>query len=76
MKLRLLGKVPTPGGSPALYATDRGTYLIQGWKVTHPGTLSQLKIPFRETCVEVPADLMRYLPPEDRRQASAPPPAG
>ena len=69
MKLRFLGKVSTPGGSPALYATDRGTYLIQGWKVTHPGTLSQLKIPFRETCVEVPADLMRYLPAEDHGRA-------
>lgn len=33
MRLRFLGKSTQGGGSPTLYATDRGTYVVQGWKV-------------------------------------------
>lgn len=33
MRLRFLGKATQGGGSPALYATDRNTYVVQGWKV-------------------------------------------
>lgn len=65
MKLQFLGKESTPGDSPTLYLSDRGTYVIQGWKVTDPEALSQLKIPDHETCIEVPKGLMRYLPEED-----------
>jgi hypothetical protein len=64
VKLKFLGKDSTPGDSPTLYATDRGTYVIQGWKVTDSEALSQMKIPERETCIEVPKGLMRYLPKE------------
>lgn len=40
MRLTFLGK----GGStvndcPALYATDHGSYLIQGWQTGQPGTI-------------------------------------
>ncbi|HEV2370740.1 MAG TPA: hypothetical protein VGS19_01110 [Streptosporangiaceae bacterium] len=62
MKLQFLGKTSTPSDSPTLYATDRGTYVIQGWKVTDTEALSQMKIPDHETCIEVPRDLMGYLP--------------
>ena len=64
VKLQFLGKDSTPGDSPTLYATDRDTYVIQGWRVTDPEALSQMKIPGHETCIEVPRGLMRHLPEE------------
>lgn len=36
MKLTFLGKDSTPNDSPTLYATDRDTYLVQGYTVTDP----------------------------------------
>ena len=32
MQLTFLGSESNNGGSPTLFGTDRGTYLIQGWK--------------------------------------------
>jgi hypothetical protein len=62
MKLTFLGKDSTPNDSPTLYATDRETYLVQGYVVTDPEALSQMRIPQGETVVEVPRRLMTYLP--------------
>lgn len=45
MRLRFLGKATQGGGSPTLYATDRATYVVQGWKVT--GAVDQVEIPQR-----------------------------
>ena len=64
MKLTFLGKDSTPNDSPTLYETDRETYLVQGYVVTDPEALSQMRIPAGETVVEVPKRLMRYLPEE------------
>jgi hypothetical protein len=64
MKLTFLGKDSTPNDSPTLYETDRETYLVQGYMVTDPEALSQMRIPEGETVVEVPKRLMRYLPEE------------
>jgi len=64
MKLTFLGKDSTPNDSPTLYASDRETYLVQGYVVTDPEALSQMRIPEGETVVEVPVRLMRYLPEE------------
>lgn len=50
MQLRFLGKSTQGGGSPTLFATDRDTYVVQGWRV--PGD---------ETSVEVPEGLLGYL---------------
>lgn len=36
MKLTFLGKVTDSGESPTLYATDRGTYIVQGCRSTTP----------------------------------------
>ncbi|WP_067653566.1 hypothetical protein [Nocardia harenae] len=37
MNIRFLGKGGTTGGGcPSLYATDRGTYLAQGWRTGAP----------------------------------------
>lgn len=65
MKLTFLGKDSTPNDSPTLYATDRETYLVQGYVVTDPEALAQLRIPAGETVVEVPRRLMKFVPPED-----------
>lgn len=61
MKVRFLGKDSRPGDSPTLYATDRETYIIQGYKVTDPEILAKLDIPEDETCVEITPRLLTYL---------------
>lgn len=45
MQLTFLGKDTQGGGSPTLYATDRGTYVVQGWK--RDGRPTQVEIPHR-----------------------------
>lgn len=50
MHLTFLGKSTQGGGSPTLFATDRDTYVVQGWRVSGD-----------ETSVEVPQRLLGYL---------------
>jgi len=45
MRLRFLGKATQGGGSPTLFATDRASYVVQGWKVT--GASESVEIPHR-----------------------------
>ncbi|MGW4088683.1 hypothetical protein [Nocardia sp. NPDC004750] len=53
MRLQFLGKGGTEGGGcPSLYATDRGTYAVQGWKTNNVGT------------VEIPHLLTGYAEPD------------
>lgn len=61
MQIRFLGKETDHGDSPTLYATDRGSYLVQGWKVSDPQILAKLKVPEGETVVEIYARLMTHL---------------
>jgi hypothetical protein len=61
MRLRFLGKETSGGDSPTLYATDRGTYLIQGWVITDPEILTKLDPPPDEMCVEIYARLLAHL---------------
>ena len=61
MKLRFLGKDSTPDDSPTLYATDRDSYVIQGWIVTDPDILARFTVPDDETIVEIPATLLDHL---------------
>lgn len=65
MQLRFLGKETEGGNSPTLFDTDEDMYVIQGWTVDDPGTLSQLRLPEGETAVIVPKALMKHLPKED-----------
>lgn len=44
---------------PAVYETDRGTLLVQGYVISDPQALKQIGLPEGETAVEVPADLLR-----------------
>jgi hypothetical protein len=52
MRLTFLGKDSQGGQSPTLYATDRDTYVVQGWRV--PGD---------PTAVEIPHGLLRFAEP-------------
>jgi hypothetical protein len=61
MHLRFLGKESTPTNSPTLYATDRDSFVVQGWIVTDPEILSNVDLADDETVVEVPPGLMYYL---------------
>ncbi|PZS29473.1 MAG: hypothetical protein DLM61_12785 [Pseudonocardiales bacterium] len=61
MKIRFLGKVSEHGDSPTLYATDQGTYFIQGWRVTDLEILAKLDVPESETVVEIYSLLMAHL---------------
>ncbi|MFD9887980.1 hypothetical protein ACFWY9_01460 [Amycolatopsis sp. NPDC059027] len=65
MQLTHLGTSSGETGCPSAFATDRGTYVIQGWKVTDPGALAELRrlgLPDHEAAVEIPAELLPYLP--------------
>jgi hypothetical protein len=66
MKLTLLGTDSKSGQSPTLYATDRGTVVVQGWRVTDSDALDALDLPEHETAVEVPLRLLRFAPPADQ----------
>lgn len=61
MHLTFLGKESKPNQSPTLFATDRDSYVVQGWIVTDPGLLAMFSMPDDETIVEVPATLMAHL---------------
>ncbi len=74
MRLRFLGRRSSPGNSPALWDTDAGQYVIQGFELD-PDALAQVgDIPPGELVIRVPKELMRYLPdiprkPDDNLEA-------
>ncbi|MGH3929070.1 MAG: hypothetical protein ACRDTF_03740, partial [Pseudonocardiaceae bacterium] len=61
MILTFLGKESRPDESPTLFATDRDSYVVQGWIVTAPEILAMIVLRDDETIVEVPAALMAHL---------------
>ena len=62
MKVTFLGTGSQDGSCPSVYATDRGTWVIQGYRVDDPEALAAMDIPDHETVVEIPAELLPYLP--------------
>jgi hypothetical protein len=62
MRLTLIAKDPdsVPDGSPTLYQSDRGSWVVQGWIVSDPDALADMNIPEGETCVEIPDRLVPY----------------
>ena len=68
MRLTLIGKDPdsNPTGSPTVYRTDRGTWVVQGWAVTDSEALAQMDIPGGETAVEIPDRIIQFFTQEDR----------
>lgn len=69
MKLTFLGTTSNQGSCPNLYATDRGTYVVQGYKITDPEALAAIRergLPDTETVVEIPAELLAFAPSQGR----------
>ena len=65
MELTFLGTTSNSGSCPNLYETDRGTYVVQGSKVTDPEALAALHargLPEHETAVEIPRALLSFAP--------------
>ncbi len=52
MRLRFLGKNTQGDHSPALYAAEQGSYVVQGWRV-----------PGRPELIEIPHPLLGFLEP-------------
>ena len=70
MKVTFLGTSSDDGNCPTAWATDRGTFLVQGDIVTDPEALAALRgrqngIPDHETVIEIPAALLKFLPRTD-----------
>ncbi len=64
MKLRYLGKTAgsIEGKCEALYATDRGTFVVQGKIVTDAEAIADLRdVGADESFVEVPFDVLRLV---------------
>lgn len=64
MKLTHIATESGKTGCPSAFKTDRGTYVVQGWKIEDPEALTELKrrgLPDHETAVEVPAALIKHL---------------
>jgi len=60
--MRLVKLVGCSGGTcPTIYATDRGTVVVQGERVTDHDALAAMDLPAHETAVEVPAWLLASL---------------
>lgn len=65
MRLQFVGGESGNTGSPRVYTTDRGTLVIQGYKVEDPTALGDAKVPEHETLVEIPYSLLKFLPREE-----------
>ncbi|OLF17307.1 hypothetical protein [Actinophytocola xanthii] len=65
MRVTHLGTVDSgKSGSPAAFARDRGTYLIQGYKSTDEGALAEVRchgLPDHEDVVEVSPSVLQFL---------------
>ncbi|MCD0447888.1 hypothetical protein LO762_01565 [Actinocorallia sp. API 0066] len=61
MRLTFLGKESDHGDSPTLYATDRNSYVIQGYVVGRADMPPELDIPDGETVVRIYARLLPHL---------------
>lgn len=62
MRLQFLGTDSNQGTCPAMYATDHGTYVIQGKKVVDVPALGDIRdLADDETLVEIAPALVRHL---------------
>ena len=62
MALQFLGKDPESeyNGSPTLW-DDGDCYVIQGWRITDPGTLAEIgTVPAHETVLRMPKRMMQF----------------
>ncbi|MFF1906011.1 hypothetical protein [Kitasatospora sp. NPDC058218] len=65
MKLKFLGSTSEDGKCPTLYETETGDIVVQGYRLTDPEALAQLRdvLP-GETFVVVPRDLLTRFTPK------------
>ncbi|GII78105.1 hypothetical protein Sru01_30870 [Sphaerisporangium rufum] len=62
MRLRFLGTDSEQGTCPAIYESDRDTYVVQGKLITDPAALADLvDLGPDESAVEIPKALARFL---------------
>jgi hypothetical protein len=61
MRLTQVNSGCNDGTCPTVYATDRGTFVVQGVIVTDPEALASVNLPAHETLVEVPRELLASL---------------
>ncbi|MFI6015515.1 hypothetical protein ACIBAG_43270 [Streptomyces sp. NPDC051243] len=65
MALIKLGQDPeSPDGkSPTIYLDDeKGTFLVQGWKVVDEAGRSHLDLPDHEDVIEIPKRMVQFFP--------------
>jgi hypothetical protein len=63
VEITFLGTTSQGGHCPSAFETDRGTFVVQGYKVTDPRALAELRrrgLPDHETAVEIPKTLLSY----------------
>lgn len=66
MQIVFVGGSTGQGGSPRLYRDElSGDFIVQGYLVTDPADLAQMKVPDGETVVRVPRSLFDYVPKDD-----------
>lgn len=63
MRLKeIIARTSPDGHCPAVYKTDAGTFVVQGWKLTDSEARGGLvHVHENEDAVEVPADLLRQV---------------
>jgi hypothetical protein len=67
MKVTFLGTTGNSGSCPDPYATDHGTCVVQGSKVTDPEVSAVLRergLPDHETAAEIPSPCANFAPEE------------
>lgn len=63
MRIEFVGGATGQGGSPRLYRDEEsGDFIVQGYVISDPNDVDQMKIPSGETVVRVPASLFDHLP--------------
>jgi hypothetical protein len=75
VKLTFCGTSSSSGSCPSIYETDRGTLVIQGWRVTDAEAIAAMTdrgLPAHETAVEIPLALLAYLPALPEQVAGPP----
>ncbi|WP_217369074.1 hypothetical protein [Nonomuraea antri] len=61
MRITFLGSTSQNGGSPTLWATDRGSLVVRGYRVTDSQALADLgEVPSGEVDIEIPLELLSF----------------
>ncbi|QUQ71170.1 hypothetical protein [Kutzneria sp. CA-103260] len=64
MQLTHIATESGKSGCPSFFATDRGTYVVQGWRIDDADALATLQergLPDHETAIEIPAALVQRI---------------